>query len=282
MVCMMILSKLIKIAYRNDGVISAYIYGDFGYGKTSYALWTAYEVLGRWNRVLDYLFFDPFEAVKVMERAIRKGRRLPIIIMDDAGLWLDKMTWWESSKVAFMEFFNLIRSVTAGIIFTTPSEELPKQILNKSFFRIAITPISIQKVMSMGRNVYEKVMELVERFGLEERFCLATGYKLKTLPSFYSIVKKEFYDVYPQWYPVYKQYTRKRRKALKIYFERWRSRLKEDSEDRESLFLMAKDMIKQGYKRHEVVKKLVRQGISKATAYRWIKKIVELEHEINM
>ena len=282
MVSIMILSKLIKIAYKNDGVISAYVYGDFGYGKTSYALWTAYEVLGRWDRVLDYLFFDPFEAVKVMERVISRDERLPIIIMDDAGLCLDKMTWWESSKVAFMEFFNLIRSVTAGIIFTTPSEELPKQILNKSFFRIAITPISIPKVMSMGRNVYEKAMELVERFGLEKRFCLATGYKLKTLPSFYSIVKKEFYDVYPQWYPIYKQYSRKRRKALKIYFERWRSRLKEDSKDRESLFLMAKDMIEQGCDKYEVARELMKRGIPRTTAYRWIKKLATIEQEMKI
>ena len=92
----MILSSLIRKAMERDGVIVAYIYGDFGAGKTSYALHVAAEVLGSWNKVLDYLFFAPEDAMKAIRKAIDTGKRLPIIIMDDAGLWLDKLTWWET------------------------------------------------------------------------------------------------------------------------------------------------------------------------------------------
>jgi len=129
------LAGLIKKAIKGEAVVTAYVFGEFGFGKTSYALWTAYEVLGDWGKVLKHLFFEPEEAIEVMGKAIESGERLPIIIMDDAGLWLDKLTWWEEDKVAFMEFFNLIRSVAAGVIFTTPSEELPKQIIRKCFFK---------------------------------------------------------------------------------------------------------------------------------------------------
>ena len=52
----MILSRLIRQAYMNNGVDTAYIYGDFGYGKTSYALWTVYEVLGSWCKALRHYF----------------------------------------------------------------------------------------------------------------------------------------------------------------------------------------------------------------------------------
>ena len=217
----MILADLIKQAYSRNGVISAYVYGEFGYGKTSYALWTAYEVLGSWRKVLNYLFFDPGEAVKVMAKAIYTDKRLPIIIMDDAGLWLDKLTWWQEEKVAFMEFFNLIRSVTAGVIFTTPSEELPKQILKKCFFRIAVSPATERKIAELIREEdFRKVIALTEKYGLEKVFSIATGYKLKTLPSFFNLVRKEFYDVYPLQYPVFREYKRKRRKALKQYLRR--------------------------------------------------------------
>ena len=40
------MSTLIRRSLKSDLVITAYVYGEFGCGKTSYALWTAYEVLG--------------------------------------------------------------------------------------------------------------------------------------------------------------------------------------------------------------------------------------------
>jgi len=48
-----------KEGWKNDAVVTAYVYGEFGHGKTAYALWTAYEVLGDWKEVLNHLFFDP-------------------------------------------------------------------------------------------------------------------------------------------------------------------------------------------------------------------------------
>lgn len=267
----MILADLIKIAYRKNGVITAYVYGEFGHGKTSYALWTAYEVLGSWKKVLKYLFFSPQEAVKVMGEAIETGKRLPIIIMDDAGLWLDRLTWWEEDKVAFMEFFNLIRSIAAGVIFTTPSEELPKMILRKAFFRVAVRPAPKEEIVNIiGENEYCNVESLAEKYRLAKEFCIATGYKLKTLPSFFSLVKKEFYDVYPLWYPIHDIYEKKRRKALKTYFEKWRSKVKKPRED---LYPLAQKLIESGMGKTEVAKELMKLGVPRSTAYRWINRI---------
>ena len=70
----MILSSLIERAYVNNGVITTYIYGDLGAGKASYALWTAYEVLGDWRQVLKHVFFRPEEAAQAMRKAIDRAK----------------------------------------------------------------------------------------------------------------------------------------------------------------------------------------------------------------
>ena len=256
-------------------MVTAYVYGEFGHGKTSYALWTAYEVLGSWDKVLDYLFFNPAEAVRAMSRAVGRGERLPIVIMDDAGLWLDRLTWWEADKVAFIEFFNLIRSVASGVIFTTPSEELPRQLVRKCFFRVLVQPAYKDTVVKhVGPEGYEALVSIARQFGVKPVFNMAVGYRLRMLPSFMEYVKKEFYDFYPLQYPVYEAYREKRQRAVRMYFERWRARVEgSKTRNREDLINLAKELIERGMSRAEVVKELMRLGVSRATAYRWVKKI---------
>ncbi len=269
------LSDLIRKAMKSDAVVTAYVFGEFGHGKTSYALWTAYEVLGNWGKVLKFLFFDPEEAVEVMGRAIDSGERLPIIIMDDAGLWLDRLTWWEEGKVAFMQFFNLIRSVAAGVIFTTPTEELPKQIIRKCFFRVKVMPAYKETVVKrFGEEGYESLLKTIKGYGLKPVMNMAVGYRLRMLPSFMEYVKKEYYDFYPLHYPIYEEYKVKRQAALRKYFEKWRAKIEGSKiKDRNDLVRLAKELIESGKDRAEVVKELMRFGVPRSTAYRWIKRL---------
>jgi hypothetical protein len=282
-----ILADLIKKAYKYDGVVTAYIYGDFGQGKTSYALWVAYNVLGSWDKVLDHLFFDPEEAVKVMGEVIRKGDRLKLVIMDDAGLWLDRLTWWEEKKVTFMNFFNLIRSVAAGVLFTTPSQELPKQILNKCMFRVSVRYTSKEEVVKfVGEDGYREIEELIRKYSLKPVVNVAVGYKLRMLPSFTEFVSKEFYDFYPLHYPIHEEYERKRRKALEKYFRKWEeevnARETAAKKLREDLYVKAREMLMSGVSDKEVLKYLRNLGIPQTTAFRWVKKLKnELEGGVN-
>jgi hypothetical protein len=273
----LILSDLIIKAFRHYGVVSAYVYGDFGAGKTSYALWTAYNVFGDWQQVLKHVFFRPEDAVDAMKRAIRSGRRLKLVVMDDAGLWLGRLTWWEEDKIAFMNFFNLIRSVSSGIIFTTPSQELPKQILRKCAFRVSVRPASREEIVrTFGEGGYKELEERVKAFGLDPLFSVAVGYRLKTLPSFIEMVKKEFYDYYPMHYPVMKEYERLRRRALEHYFSKWEELVKgraSKSDARKELFLKAKEMIEGGRDGPEVIRFLTESGIPPTTARRWVSKL---------
>ncbi|OYT54731.1 MAG: hypothetical protein B6U76_07115 [Desulfurococcales archaeon ex4484_217_2] len=278
------IADLVKQAYKRNGVVTAYVYGEFGHGKTSYALWVAYEVLGSWGKVLNHLFFEPREAVRVMGKAIDSGKRLPIIIMDDAGLWLDRLTWWEEDKVAFMQFFNLVRSIAAGVIFTTPSQELPKQILNKCFFRVHVEPISKEKIVGMvGEEAYRGLEALVEKYGLEHVYSIATGYRLKTLPSFFNFVSKEFYDIYPLHYPVFQEYEKRRRKALKQYFEKWRAKVEGSKHaNKDDIVSLVKELIESGKSKREIVKTLMKLGVPRSTAYMWVKKIIGAEQHASM
>jgi hypothetical protein len=265
------LAELVKQAWKNNSVVVAYVYGNFGAGKTSYALWTAYEVLGDWDKVLRHLFFDPGEAAAIMRRAIENRRRLPIVIMDDAGLWLDKMTWWESEKIAFMKFFNLIRSVTAGIIFTTPTEELPKQILRKSMIRVRVEPANKEDASQiLGEDVVNAALSATSMFGVSSHLAVATGYVVRTLPSFMQLVSKQFYDLYPLHYPVYEKYEAKRYRALRQYFEKWSSMIAsrhsfEDYRDK------IEEMLQKGTSKRDIAKMLQGEGVPKPTAYYWIR-----------
>ncbi len=279
----MILADMIKQAMKYNGVVVAHIYGDFGFGKTSYALWVAYNVLGSWNNVLNHLFFTPREALVAVEKAIKTGHRLPIMIMDDAGLWLDRLTWWQEDKVAFMEFFNLIRSVAAGVLFTTPSEDLPKPNLKKCFFRIHVSPAKYEDIVArFGEPVAKTVVKQATEHGLKHILAVATGYKLRTLPSFMNIVKKEFYDIYPLHYPVYEEYEEKRRRALSIYYTRWKERVLESvatdkKEKNKHLYMVTREMLSLGADKREIARKLMSLGASKSTAYYIINRVLEKE-----
>jgi hypothetical protein len=269
------LAELIRWAWRSNSVIVAYVYGNFGSGKTSYALWTAYEVLGDWGRVLGHLFFDPAEAAAAMRRAIERRRRLPIVIMDDAGLWLDRMTWWESEKVAFMQFFNLIRSVTAGIIFTTPTEELPKQILRKSVVRVKVEPVGEEHArQQLGDAAVEAALEAAARFGVSKQLAIATGYVVRTLPDFTQLVSKQFYDLYPLHYPIHEQYEAKRHRALKHYFEKWSAMIGR-RHSFESYRERIAELLSRGAAKREIARMLRSEGVPKATAYYWIRLVEE-------
>jgi hypothetical protein len=259
----MFLASLIKWAINNNGIVIAYVYGPMGYGKTSYALWTAYEVLGDWDKVLDHLFFDLDEALDFMYRHIMRGRRIPIMILDDAGFFLNRLTWWEKPKVEFMELFNLARSIAASIIFTSPTEEVPRQLLSKTNFRVSVRPLTEEEMQS--GNALE-VSKIAQEFGLEPFVAVAKGYRLNVLPSFMKIVQKEYIDYYPLYYPVFDEYNRIRMRYIKRKVAKL---MKKRQEDRERLLEEATEIYMKAGPR-EVLDFLIESGLPRSTALRWV------------
>jgi len=225
------LSSLILGAMERYGVVTVHVYGEFGAGKTSYALWTCYYVLKSFSKCLDYLFFNPLEAVEVISSAVKTGERIPVIIMDDSGLWLNRSTWYERPKVAFTEFFNLIRSVASGVIFTSPGLELPSQLIRKIQYRVRIVPANPSKLLEIDPSTLNRVREVIAKHELREKINIALGYKVNLDPKFHVYVKHDFIDIYPMEYPkeVYDKYMEKRRMALNYYMEKWRNSLLEEA-----------------------------------------------------
>jgi hypothetical protein len=269
----MYLSSLIKEAYGNNGVVIAYVYGPMGYGKTSYALWTAYEVLGDWDKVLKYTFFDLDDAINIMWRHVKKNERIPIMILDDAGFFLNRLTWWERDKVEFMELLNLARSIAAGIIFTSPSHEIPRQILSKTNYRVSVRPLEPHEVMKSDAAI--EVLKLTKTLGLSEYVAMAKGYQLVVLPSFSKLVKKEYIDYYPLHYPVFEKYTKLRMAHI-------REKLKELREKKIELRKQILNEALEIYVKEKNPRKVYEFLIGKlprSTSYRWafyrIPKLVE-------
>lgn len=272
---MLILSKLIKMAYEQNGVITAYIFNDFGFGKTSYAMWVAYQIYGNWDDVLKYLCFDPEEAIQHFRNVIKTKKRIPVIIMDDAGLWLDKQTWWEPSKIAFYKFFNLIRSLVGGILFTSASDDLPKPIRKKCFFRIRVEPID-----DADGIITEDMRKLCRKFKINDKlWCRARGYKLKTLPNFLQFTETEFDDYYPMHYPIYEKYEKKRFRALEKAFKRWEEEAtKKGVAERKGLALKEVARVLLSCKKldwHDVIDILTQLGAAKGTAYNYVREFRE-------
>ena len=258
------LSKLIERAYEREGFISALIFGSQGIGKTSYALHVAKDVYGDWDTALDHLFFDPKDAIKRIYSAFSKRERVKVIILDDAGLWLGKSQWWKKEKLEFAEFFDIIRTVCSAVIFTTPADNLLSRLSHEIKLRIKIGPIS--------SDLYEHI----KRAGFSvdvDCHRVAKIYRFSLSPLFQPIIKKHAYDIFPLHYPVKEAYDKKRREAVKQKLDKVKQSLDLDKAvivNKRNLDKLILKMLKQGYSKTEIAKKL---GISRATVYNRLKKL---------
>jgi len=139
-------SKIIE-AHKTNGFESAIIFGKQGTGKTTYSLKVAKEVYQRlghdpqeaWELALDSLFFEPKDALRLMKIFRENDRAIPVIIFDDAGLWLQKYDWQREDLMKFYKLYNVIRNIASSLLFTTPSpNDLPFYIREKGWKLVKI------------------------------------------------------------------------------------------------------------------------------------------------
>ncbi len=187
---MTLIAKLAEKAYEIDGYVDALIYGDKGAGKSVYALISAFKIYNDWDTVLKHLFFSPKEAIDFILEKHERGERVKMIILDDAGLWLGKLRWWEKEKVEFADFYDVIREVCACVVFTAPSDNIMRKIVKDIQLRLHVQIIN---------DIKSKIRI----------------YKRKLLPSFKEIVKTVKDETFDRWIPdeVYQKYKDMKRKA---------------------------------------------------------------------
>ncbi len=198
---MLVLSRLIRQAVDRYDFVSAFVIGPQGSGKTTYAMLVAYEVYRDWDLVLEHVYFDPREVLPEFEDALESGERIPLVIFDDAGLHLSKYLI-SSSREGFHltrlinGLVNLARTLTAGIIYTSPDMDILKELRKKAW-------IIAEPTAPHGRARPERVAKIyrkriapsgrvyVHKLGLDH-------YRLDQIPG-----------------PVRERYEEKRRRAMK-------------------------------------------------------------------
>jgi len=132
-------TRKVVSAYRRGDFENLFIVGPQGMGKTTYAMLVLYEVYRDWDKVLEWLVFDPREVLPRLKQALREGKRIKLVVFDDAGIHLSKYMWSldrESQQVAMLmnSLFNIVRSVCAGAIFTSPDMDVLKELRKKSWW----------------------------------------------------------------------------------------------------------------------------------------------------
>lgn len=260
------MAKVIKAKMENEGCTIAYIFGEIGVGKTSYALYTAHEIYGNWKEPLEWLFFDIKDLLPRLSERFLKGERVPLIIIDDAGLWANRMYWWELPVKEFTKLFNVIRSMAGGVIFTSPSDEIPRQLIKKVKYRIFVSRAGSKDGTPLSRAII---------------------YDQYILPDFRPVVKKVAEEIFPTHYPVYEEYAKKRNTAITTKLKEMESmielykkgvKVKGQYTLTRAKFIKlvigkATEMVKEGKTIREVKKWITSFGIPDGTADHWVKRI---------
>ena len=191
------LSLFIKNAIGSYSFVSAFIYGSQGAGKTTYGLKTLYHVYGSWDKALEHTYFFIDDLLPKLRDHFERGERIPAVLLDDAGVWLIKYHWRTDFNVWFSKLFNLMRTVVAGVIFTSvEATDIVKFVRDKVMYRV---------------HVIRKAPKEAE----------AIGYRVFMTPLLEPMVKRVFADRVRLELPDYVRasYEKKRRDAMKRLFE---------------------------------------------------------------
>jgi len=203
----LILARKIRSAYYRYDFESAFIIGQQGYGKTTYAMLVLYELYdGDWDKVLQHVVFDPQEILPRFKEALKTGKRIKAVVFDDAGLHLSKYlihTGEQGFKLTMVinALFNLIRTICAGVIFTSPDMDVLKELRKKSW--IVGTPAAphgknapYRQMLLFRKTIHPSGRVYVAKIGVDE-------YRLDVIPR-----------------DVRKQYEEKRKAAMEPLLNR--------------------------------------------------------------
>ena len=196
--------EMIQFAYnspkRFKRFVDFFIYSPEagkGTGKTVFALRILRKLYGDWDSALDYLFVDPITTIEFIVDLVKKRKRIISFACDDIGLWLSGIEFMMSKGkekkaiASFYSFYNAIRSISASCLFTSPLDDMIKVLFKQVNYRIAIKPI-------------------------DEDYCEAKIYRVKTNPLFRQFVKTSHIETFPVKIPdnIYQKYEEKRWNAL--------------------------------------------------------------------
>lgn len=286
------LHKEIIKQYNNNGFISIYVFGQEGSGKTSYALWLGYLIYRDWKKVLRHLYLEPVPLMMDMLRALEKKQRLLYVIADDPGRWLNKHDWFTENVRSFSRFYNIIRTTVAGIIFTSPADDIIKDIRKKAHYRGKAYRLS----RYMGSTSKPKPVKIIltnkdylkNFYGIDiesEEYSIVNHYNMDVNMMFKEYPKLAGFEIYPTYYPdwVHEEYMEMRRKAtigdLRKLVNKWLNGGDGDGlsnlfSERELRAITVYTLRKYGYSFHKIGKILNISVTQVRKDYRYIKEYI--------
>jgi len=129
-------------AYQVNGWEFIEVWGKKSWGKTTIALLFLGEFFNwDWDEVFDHhLCFTLEQFAQLMVRARDIGKRNPVILWDDAAVFMGKYRWNEEAVQEFSEFFTGIRTYLNCLIVTSPRpDQLVKGLRDDFTKKIEIT-----------------------------------------------------------------------------------------------------------------------------------------------
>ena len=120
------LSEEIYWKWRKDEALLAIIEGEFGSGKSSVCIQMLKELYPKGDDWRKYLVFKPEDFLNLVDTLIMQEppEKVPMIVWDDAGLWLYAMEWSDERVKSVVKFINVMRTVVGGLILTTPTQDM--------------------------------------------------------------------------------------------------------------------------------------------------------------
>ena len=216
---MLTFTRKVLESWKHWGYEQLFIEGPQGMGKTTYAMLVAYEVYRDWKTALYWTVFDPRTIWHEFDRRIEmleageleSTDRIPLVIFDDAGIFFSKYLYQQGKEgqelaEAINSLFNMIRSICAAVIFTSPDMDVLKELRKKSWWvgepRVLYTKEDPRRIMTLYKR----------------RITFMGAYKTKSAIDNFRL------DVIPQW--VRTEYNKKRGRALKQVSSRLRNLLR--------------------------------------------------------
>jgi len=129
---------ILLAAITGNGYEQIAIIGDYGSGKSTLASWLLYAVFSAlgyedpWKQAYVHTVFTVEEFDELKEIYRNQGTRAPIVLWDDAGLYLSKYRYGEDQIKSLTDYMQAIREDVAVFLFTmNETEDIVKRIRTK-------------------------------------------------------------------------------------------------------------------------------------------------------
>lgn len=217
-----ILARRIATAYQKTGFVGAIVYAPRGYGKSTFAIKTVFDLYHNgfgfshdeaYSKALECTLYDLPEITKRIKHHLDLDSPAPALIFDDAGVYFSGQNYGMRYKWhgLLKSFLDTIRLASSCILMTTPNpQDLASYVRRHDDLMVTIKKES---------SNYQRKAVLYDRY---------------TLPSGTSRVKKIAETEYSCFLPnkFYTLYSVKRKKMLEDITDEMAERIKEDEEEK--------------------------------------------------